>query len=147
MTTNGLPTRLFDLLPHRLERFGDNTLLAAKENGDWKTYSTQQVQEIIDTLSANLLSLGLSAGDYSPTGADKVAMLSANRPEWVFVDLACQQAGLILCPIYPTTNPRELEFIFNDAEVKCVFAGSEDLYEKIISVSPHVPITQTYFLL
>ena len=145
MTTNGLPTRLFDLLPHRLERFGDNTLLAAKENGDWKTYSTQQVQEIIDTLSANLLSLGLSAGDYSPTGADKVAMLSANRPEWVFVDLACQQAGLILCPIYPTTNPRELEFIFNDAEVKCVFAGSEDLYEKIISVSPHVPSLKHIF--
>lgn len=145
MTTNGMPTRLFDLLPYRQQQFGNNDLLAAKENGIWKTYSSQQVQDIINTLSANLLSLGLSGGDYSPNGADKVAILSANRPEWVFVDLACQQAGLILCPIYPTTNPRELEFIFSDAEIKCVFAGSEDLYEKIISISSHIPSLKHIF--
>lgn len=139
------PTRLFDFLPYRQEKFGDITLLAAKEKGNWRTYSNAEVQQIVDTLSANLLQLGLSGNDFSAEGADKVAMLSANCPEWIFVDLACQQAGLILCPIYPTTNPRELEFIFNDATVKCVFTGNEELYEKALSVAPHVPSLKHIF--
>ncbi|HSC54220.1 MAG TPA: long-chain fatty acid--CoA ligase [Phnomibacter sp.] len=136
MMTN--PTRLFDILPYRQQKFGDIALMAAKESGNWKSYTAQQVQQIVNTLSANLLQLGLSGNDYSAEGADKVAILSANRPEWIFVDLACQQAGLILCPIYPTTNPIELEYILNDASIKCVFASNRDLYEKVDSVAPRV---------
>lgn len=139
------PTRLFDLLPYRLEKFGDITMLAAKEYGNWRTYSNAEVQKTANELSAGMLALGLSPGDFTPEGADKVAILSANRPEWIFTDIACQQAGLILCPIYPTTNPRELEFIFNDASIKCVLAGSQELYEKVKSVMPHTPTVQHVF--
>lgn len=141
------PTRLFDMLPHRLEKFGDITMLAAKENGSWRCYSNTEVQKITEDLSAGFLALGLSPGDFTPEGCDKIAILSANRPEWIFVDIACQQAGLVLCPIYPTTNPRELEFIFNDAAIKCVITGSEDLYEKVKSVQPHTPTLQHVFTL
>lgn len=141
------PTRLFDILPLRLERFGDMTMLAAKEKGSWRTYSNGEVQQTADDLSAGLLALGLSPGDFTAEGSDKIAILSANRPEWIFMDIACQQAGLVLCPIYPTTNPRELEFIFNDAAIKCVIAGSEDLYEKVKSVLPHTPSVQHIFTL
>ncbi len=139
------PKRLFDLLPYRQERFGDITMLAAKEGGQWKTYSTSEVQRLVDELSLGLQRLGLSAGDLTAEGADKVAILCANRPEWVMTDLACQQIGVVLCPIYPTTNPRELEFIFNDAGIKAVFAGSEELYEKVQSVRMHTPTVQHVF--
>lgn len=139
------PTRLFDLLSFRQQKFGDLPMLAAKEKGEWTVYRTSEVQLKVDWLSAHLLGLGLSAGDFSAEAADKVAILSANRPEWVMLDLACQQAGLILCPIYPTTNPRELEFIFNDAGIKCVFTGSADLFEKVRSVAPHTPTVQHVF--
>lgn len=139
------PKRLFDLLPYRLERFGDNTMLAAKEGGQWHLYSTSEVQSFVDQLSLGLQRLGLSAGDFSAEGADKVAILCANRPEWVMTDFACQQIGVVLCPIYPTTNPRELEFIFNDAGIKVVFAGSADLYEKVQSVRMHTPTVQHVF--
>jgi long-chain acyl-CoA synthetase len=50
-----------------------------------------------------------------------------------------QQSGAILVPIYPTTNAHEIEFIFNDATVKCVFVSSEDLYNKIKSIQPNIP--------
>ena len=64
-----------------------------------------------DRLSAGLLSLGISAGDMTAEGRDKVAILSKNRPEWVVLDLAVQQIGAILTPIYPTINVNELEFV------------------------------------
>ncbi|MCU0374837.1 MAG: long-chain fatty acid--CoA ligase [Chitinophagaceae bacterium] len=136
------PTRLFDFITGRLEQFGDIPMLSAKKNGQWHTHTTAEVLTICRELAAGLLKLGLSANDFTAEKADKVALLSANRPEWIFLDYACQMAGIILCPIYPTTNPQELEFIFNDAEIKYAFAGDEDLYLKVKSVAKNVPSLQ-----
>jgi long-chain acyl-CoA synthetase len=136
------PKRLFDIVQHRLDSFGDIPMLSAKENGKWETYSTGEVIDLCRRMAAGLLQMGLSGGDGTPEGADKIAVLSANRPEWIFLDYACQMAGVILCPIYPTTNPLELTFIFNDAGIKFAFAGSEDLYQKIHGISHAVPSLQ-----
>ncbi|MCX6207269.1 MAG: AMP-dependent synthetase/ligase, partial [Bacteroidetes bacterium] len=82
---------------------------------------------------------GLSGNDLTPEGSDKIAILSNNRPEWVFTDFAAQQIGAILIPIYPTTNPLELEFILNDTGTKYVFVSSKDLYDKVKDVTTKVP--------
>lgn len=134
--------RLFDAVAHQLENFPKNDMLAAKENGKWKTYSTQQVADTINRLSAGLLSLGVKANDFTPESSDKIAIISNNRPEWVFTDLAVQQAGAILVPVYPTTNPNELAFILNDAAVKYIFVSSEDLLLKVQSIIDKVPSIQ-----
>lgn len=133
------PKRLFDILNYRIEKFGDIPMLSAKENGAWRTYSSMEVLQKCRRIAAGLRNLGISGGNFTPEGADKVAILCANRPEWIMLDYACQMAGVILCPIYPTTNPIELTFIFNDAGIKYAFAGNEDLYEKIKSISHEVP--------
>lgn len=139
------PTRLFDFLTYRIEKFGNVPMLSQKVDGIWVTIDSQEVLQTCKVLAAGLLKLGLSANDFTPEGADKVAVLSQNKPEWVMLDFACQMIGVILCPIYPTTNPNELEFIFKDAGIKYVFAGTEDLYQKVISVSDHVPELQQIF--
>jgi long-chain acyl-CoA synthetase len=131
--------RLFDCLDHQLQNFPKKDMLAAKENGEWVTYSTQAVAEIVNQFSAGLLELGVSGNDFTPEGSDKIAIISNNRPEWVFTDLAAQQIGAILIPVYPTTNPLELEFILNDTATKYVFVSSKDLYEKIKDVTAKVP--------
>lgn len=114
-------------------------MLAAKENGQWVTYGTQQVADTVNQLSAGLLKLGVSGNDMTPEGSDKIAIISNNRPEWVFTDLAVQQLGAILVPVYPTTNPLELEFILNDAAVKYIFVSNEELLQKIQSLLPRIP--------
>jgi long-chain acyl-CoA synthetase len=114
-------------------------MLAAKVNGSWKSYSTETVQEIVNAFSAGLLNLGVSGNDMTAEGADKIAIISNNRPEWMFTDLAVQQIGAILVPIYPTTNPIELEFILKDANAKYVFVSSDDLLHKVRSLEGRVP--------
>lgn len=130
--------RLFDAIEHQLEKFPKQDMLAAKENGQWRTYSTQEVKEIVNKFSAGLLQLGVSANDMTAEGADKIAIISNNRPEWIFTDLAAQQIGAVLVPAYPTTNSSELEFIFNNAAVKYIFVSSVDLLEKVKAIQPNI---------
>jgi len=114
-------------------------MLAAKENGKWVKYSTEKVARIANQFSAGLLELGVTGNGFTPEGSDKIAILSNNRPEWIFTDFAVQQIGAILIPIYPTTNPLELEFILNDTATKYVFVSSKELYDKVKDVTLKVP--------
>ena len=126
-------------MQYQLERFPKTDMLTAKEDGSWKSYSTSQVKELVDKLSAALLHIGISGNDMTVEKQDKIALISKNRPEWLILDMACQQIGALLCPIYPTTNPNELEFIFNDATVKLAFLSGEDILSKVSSIQHKVP--------
>ncbi|MDZ4793115.1 MAG: long-chain fatty acid--CoA ligase [Bacteroidota bacterium] len=139
------PKRLFDCIEYHLERKPLEDMLAGKEAGQWKKYSTAEVKTIVDNLSAGLLSLGVSCGDMTPEGRDKVAILCKNRPEWIMVDLALQQIGAMLVPVYPTINVNELEFVLKDAQVKFAFVNDEDLFLKVLSLKEKVPSLKDIF--
>lgn len=132
-------SRIFDFLYDQLERFPKEDMLAGKENGQWKTFSTAFVTETVNKLSAGLLRLGLSGNDMTVEKQDKVAVISRNRPEWLILDMACQQIGVTLCPIYPTTNVNELEFIFNDAAIKYVFISGKEILDKVNNLREKTP--------
>jgi long-chain acyl-CoA synthetase len=138
-------SRLFDCLDYQLNTFPKEDMFAAKENGVWKKYSTKEVKDTVDKLSMGLLQLGLSGNDMTIENQDKIAVISKNRPEWLMLDLACQQTGVALCPIYPTTNVNELQFIFNDATVKYVFLSGQDILDKVNSIRNNVPTLLNIF--
>ncbi len=137
--------RLFDFLVLQQQKFPKADMLAAKENGNWIKYSTHQVATYVNQLSAGLLRSGISANAETVEAKDKIAIISKNRPEWIMLDLACQQIGAILCPIYPTTNVHELEFIFNDASIKYVFISGEEILEKVNTIKDRVPSLQSIY--
>jgi len=120
-------------------------MLAGKAAGQWKAFGTGEVAETVNQLSAGLLALGIGPNDMTVEGRDKVAILSKNRPEWVMLDLAVQQIGALLTPIYPTINVNELEFVLNDAQVKIVFANDEDTFHKVMSIKNRVPSLREIF--
>jgi long-chain acyl-CoA synthetase len=131
--------RLFDCIDHQLQHFPKPDMLNAKQNGAWKSYSTAEVKNIIDSLSAGLIELGVSSVDGSDEGRDKIGVISNNRPEWIFTDLAVQQTGAVLVPLYPTTGINEIQFILNDARIQYVFVSNKELFDKINGIKPNVP--------
>jgi long-chain acyl-CoA synthetase len=137
--------RLFDCISYQMEKFPKEDMLAAKENGNWKTYSTKEIKNSVDSLTAGLLQLGVSGNDMTTENRDKIAIISNNRPEWLVADMAVQQSGAILVPVYPTTSANELEFIFNDASVKYVFVSSQELYERVKNIQPKVASLKDIF--
>lgn len=139
------PKRLFDCIENQLQTLPLEDMFAGKENGVWKKYSTNEVLEIVNNVSAGLLTLGISAGDKTPEGRDKVAIISRNRPEWLMIDMAIQQIGAVPTPIYPTISINELEFILLDAAVKIVFVNDINLYEKLLSIKNKLPQLKEIF--
>jgi long-chain acyl-CoA synthetase len=132
------PTRLFDCLEIQAQNPLPD-LLNGKVNGQWVHYSTQQVHEKVYEFAAALINLGVSVNDGTPEGRDKIGLISAGRPEWLITDLAVQMTGAILVPLYPNTNPKEIEQILIEAEVKYIFVSNRDLYDKVTSIMQNVP--------
>ncbi len=128
-------TRTFDLLSNQLQQFPQPDCLAAKVNGSWVKYSTQQVQEYANQVSLGLLKLGVGKND-------KVAIISFNRPEWVLADFGIQQLGAISVPMYPTITVEDYHFIFSDAEVKLIFVSDSNLYHKVVAATKGMPSIQ-----
>lgn len=140
------PKRLFDCIDLQLEKFHKEDMFAAKEEGGiWHKYSTADVKDIVDKLAAGLVHLGISGHDMSVEGRDKIAIISNNRPEWMFLDMAVQKAGAILVPIYPTLAVGELEFVLNDAEIKLVFVSDQELYDKVQHIRSKTPTVQAVY--
>jgi len=141
------PTRLFDCLEYQLKVAPLPDMFAAKEGGQWKQYSTKEVNDTINQLASGLLHLGVSPNDMSAEKRDKISIISKNRPEWLMVDLAAQKIGAVLVPIYPTINVNELQFILNDSQAKVIFVNDEELFLKVKSIKDFVPSLQHIFTL
>ena len=112
--------RLHDILQNYQSKFSKEVMVAARVPDGWKTYSTTEFIEIVDNLSKGLLAKGLKKGD-------RVAIMSGNRPEWNFIDFACNQIGIATVPLYPTLSSQDLFYIIDNAEVKMLFVSNEEL--------------------
>src|SRR5688572_35191 len=116
--------RLFDLLHQLKQKPLKDDALAAKENGEWRKYSTNEYIETVNNLSYAFLYLGLKPGD-------KIGLISNNRPEWNFVDYACLQTGTINTPLYPTISDHDLKHVIAEAELQYFFVADEAQYKKV----------------
>ncbi|MCR9083983.1 MAG: AMP-binding protein, partial [Cyclobacteriaceae bacterium] len=100
--------RLFDLIPYQISKYNKEVALSRKQDGQWITYSSRDLKSIVDSLSLGFLAKGIKS-------EDKVAIISDNRPEWNFIDLALQQIGAISVPMYPTISSEDYAYIFGHA--------------------------------
>ncbi|MBK0404432.1 long-chain fatty acid--CoA ligase [Adhaeribacter sp. BT258] len=124
-------TRAFDILTYQQKKYPQPDCMAAKIDGEWQKYSTQDTIDKANQVSLGLLKLGVKKGD-------KVAIVSMNRPEWVFADYGIQQIGAVGVPMYPTITEEDYRYIFNDAEVKVIFVSDRSLYNKVMAATSNI---------
>jgi long-chain acyl-CoA synthetase len=116
--------RLFDLLHNLKSKPLKEDALAAKENGAWRKYSTQEYIDTVNFLSYAFINIGIKPGD-------KIGLIANNRPEWNFVDYACLQTAAVNTPLYPTISENDLKHVISEAGIKYFFVANDALYEKI----------------
>jgi long-chain acyl-CoA synthetase len=126
-------TRIFDLLSQYVEKYpSQDVALAGKVNKEWVNYSIQEYVSKADTISYALMAKGVKMGD-------KVGIVSSNRPEWNFFDMAIMQIACVCVPIYPTISDTDYLHILNHAEIEYLFVDTKDLVKKLKPIIAKVP--------
>ena len=132
-------TRIFDLLDRLEAQYPKKRdILAAKEKGKWRYYSTEEYAEKARYFSYGLLAMNFKIGD-------KIATVSNNRPEWNFVDMGMTQVGAVHVPIYPTIGDDQYQHILEHSEARILIVSSSELYERLKPIADKIPsIEQVY---
>ncbi len=115
-----------------MERHGSRKAQTVKVDGKWTHWTWAQVDQKVRALSSALIDLGVQPGD-------RVALLSENRPEWAWADLAILMTGAVNVPIYPTLTPKQIAFILNDCQAKAAFASTPAQFQKLKEAAAEVP--------
>jgi long-chain acyl-CoA synthetase len=114
------------------EEFGKNMtrpVMMRKVDGEYRGITYSEFKDETDNLACGLYTLGIKKGD-------KVAIISENRPEWVYSDMAVLALGAIDVPMYPSLTASSIEFILNNSESKCVIVSNKLQLNKILKYKP-----------
>ncbi|HEY3120814.1 MAG TPA: AMP-binding protein, partial [Vicinamibacteria bacterium] len=101
--------------------------LLYKKDGAWRPISSEEFRRAVEELSAGLVDLGVRPGD-------RVAILSENRPEWAFADLATLAAAAVDVPIYPSLTADQVLYDLNDSGATVAIVSSADQARKVAEV-------------
>ncbi|MEO1627084.1 MAG: long-chain fatty acid--CoA ligase, partial [Bacteroidota bacterium] len=125
--------RLFEILPFQQQMYPQKVAIASKEGGRWKSYSTAEALECIQSLAAGLLELGIRKGD-------RVGIMSHNgSAAWNFFDLALLQIGAIVVPIHASIHTKDLLHILQEAEIRACLVADASLCQRLLPLQPQVP--------
>ncbi len=130
--------RLFDVPYHQVKNYPNATMFVTKIAGDWIGTSTQQFLDEVMLVSRGLIALNVQKGD-------RVSVSANNRVEWNIFDIAVQQIGAILVPLYPTSSESDYSFIINNASVKLIVVSNKELFDKVEKIRPNAPSLSSVF--
>ncbi len=110
------------------EEYGKSTsrfLMQRKVNNEYQGITYDEFGNQTRQLAHGLAALGIKRGD-------KVAILSENRPEWVYSDMAILALGAIDVPLYPSLTAESIEFILNNSESKAIILSNKFQLNKVL---------------
>lgn len=119
--------RLYKYLTETLANQTTKPLMKHKVEGKYTPISYDEFKEHTDSLAYGLASLGVKA-------EDRVAIISENRPEWVYSDMAILSLGAIDVPLYPSLTAESVEFIMNNSESKGIIVSNKFQLNKFIKI-------------
>lgn len=94
------------------------------------THAELRIQ--VEAFALALRSLGIASGD-------RIGIMSENRLEFVVTDLACVCSGIIGVSVFTILTPKQVEYIFNNAEVKAIVCSNRMQLGKIVKVAANIP--------
>lgn len=117
---------LVQLFLDRVSRYGDRAALYFKnpaQGGVYTPVTWNQWSSNVRRLAYALKAAGVKHGD-------RIGILSENRPEWTYVDLAALSLGAVTVPLYPTSSCGELQYYIEDAGIKIFFISTQEQFER-----------------
>ena len=123
---------LVKLFRERCKQLGGKIAHREKDYGIWLSYTWSDFYEHAELIGLGLVALGLKRGEV-------VSILSEDRKEWVYVDLAVQSVGGIASGVYTTDSAAQLKYLVNDSDSRFLFVENDEQLDKYLSVGDAMP--------
>ena len=118
---------LFEFLTREWKSENRDTLMMKKVDGKFQGITYGEFKDETENFAFGLSVLGVKPGD-------KIAIISENRPEWVYSDLAVLTLGAVDVPLYPSLIAEFVEFVLNNSESKGIIVSNKFQLNKVIKV-------------
>jgi long-chain acyl-CoA synthetase len=126
-------------LPGRLAWFAseraNKPALRHKRLGIWEEISWAQYYARTSALARVLWERGVRPGGH-------VAILSDNRPEWLFADLAIQALGARSVGVYQTSPAADVQYVLTHSRSTVLFCEDQEQVDKLREIGGNAPDLQ-----
>ena len=133
---------VFSLLTERLERTGDETVIASRKTGpgSWANITTGEFHHLVREAAKGFMAFGIERGD-------AVTIFSPTRWEWGVIDFALAAIGAVSVPIYDTDSAAQAKRILIDSDVKLAIADDEERFHRLYTVMNDCPSLRRILML
>jgi long-subunit acyl-CoA synthetase (AMP-forming) len=131
-----VPARtLVDLYRRACDEHADEPALGRRTALGWVWLTYSDLLEEIDALRAGLFALGVRP-------ADRVAIVSDNRPEWPVIAYACSGLGAVLVPLSEHTPASEWQPILAHSRTRLVIASRAAAVDALEDLRDSLPLCE-----
>ena len=123
------------LLPHeQAKKYGDRTVFEYKDFGGimWRKVSWNEFSEKVKAVSNALLNLGVAV-------QENIGVFSQNALPYIYTDFGAFGVRAVTIPFYATSSEQQLQYVINDAQIRIVFVGEQEQYDKARRVQSLCP--------
>ena len=122
------------LIQSQAKKYGNRTALMYQDFGgsEWKNLSWSDFSLNVKKVSNALLKLGMKP-------QDKIAVFSQNCAQYLYTDFGAYGIRVCSIPFYATTSTQQVQYMINDAQVRLVFVGEQEQYDKTHRAQPLCP--------
>ncbi len=113
------------LIHEQAKKYGSRDAITFRMFGshEWKTVSWNQFSLRVKQVSNALLNLGVQQ-------QENVAVFAQNCIQYLYTDFGAYGIRAVTIPIYATSSEQQIQFVVKDANVRFLFVGEQDQYDK-----------------
>jgi long-chain acyl-CoA synthetase len=122
MQTN---SHLSRLIHDQAAIYGDREVLIYKDFGgqQWKSVTWNQFSATVRQVSNALLNLGVKV-------QENVGVFAQNSVQYLYCDFGAWGVRAVTIPFYATSSEQQIQFMVSDANVRFLFVGEQEQYDK-----------------
>ncbi len=127
-----MKTTVMAVMKATAEKFGEQTALKMKINGNWEATTWRQYYDQVRTTARAFMTLGLEQGK-------AVSILGNNCPQWFISDMAGIFAGAVPGGIYTTNSPEQCRYISAHSEANIAVVENAEQLAKFKQIRGQLP--------
>jgi len=122
------------LIHEQAKKYGSKQALTYRDFGSlkWKSVSWSEFSDMVKQVSNALLNLGVGV-------QENVGVFSQNAVQYVYTDFGAFGIRAVTVPFYATSSEDQIRFMIHDAEIRILFVGEQEQYDKAHRVFPLCP--------